>query len=144
MTLVPYRSSMTREPFLSEIDRLFDEAMREVGHGVSRWSPACNISEDEKDFYVEAALPGLEPKDIEVIVEDGVLTVKGQVAHNTTEKGTSWLIREIWTGAFSRSLRLPDYVDHDKATASYKNGALMLTFPKREEVKPRRISIATQ
>ena len=139
MTLVPYR--VAHEPFLRQIDRLFDEAMREVGHRGVEWRPACNIYEDEKGFYVEAALPGLEPKDIEVVVEDGVVTLKGQRPQKSADAETTWLIQEIGPGGFSRSLKLPEYVDHDKATASYKSGVLTLSFPKRKEAKPRRIMI---
>jgi HSP20 family protein len=139
MTLVPY--GMTHDPFLRQIDRLFDEAVREVAQNGPAWRPACNISEDEKGFYIEAAVPGLESKDIEATVEDGVLTLKGQRAQKTDERATSWLVHEIGAGAFSRSLRLPEYVDHEHATASYKNGVLSLTFPKCEEAKPRRIMI---
>ena len=139
MTLIPY--GMTHEPFLRQIDRLFDEAVREVGQTGLACRPACNIYENENGFSVEAAVPGLESKDIVVTVEDGVLTLKGHRVHKTAGAETTWLIQEIGAGGFSHSLKLPKYVDEDKATASYKNGVLTVTFPKREEAKPRRIMI---
>ncbi|MGH7256534.1 MAG: Hsp20/alpha crystallin family protein, partial [Nitrospirales bacterium] len=102
------------------------------------------IYEDEQGLNLEASLPGMDQKDIEVLVEDGVLTIKGQRKEEKTETGRDYLVREMASGEFSRSFTLPNYVDQDRAAASYRNGVLTIQFPKREEAKPRRVMIESK
>lgn len=126
--------------FDREIDRMFDEALRAFGMPGQVWAPACNAWEDSNGFYVEIALPGWEPKDISLEIESQVLTVKGERTAERAPGGT-YHLREIAGGQFARLFRLPTFVDHEKASATHKNGILTVTFPKREEAKPRRIMI---
>ncbi len=126
--------------FESDIDRLLEDALHSVKEWSQEWEPACNTFEDEHGFTIQMALPGMETDQIDLRVENNVLRVKGQRAC-ATSKGTTWYERGIPEGAFSCSFRLPAFVDQDKSTASYKQGLLTITFPKREEAKPRRIAI---
>ncbi len=126
--------------FDREIDRMFDEALRAFGVSGQAWAPACNTWEDGNGFNVEIALPGWESKDISLEIENRVLTVKGERKEAREPEGT-YHLREIAGGQFARLFRLPTFVDHEKASATHKNGILTVTFPKREEAKLRRIVI---
>ncbi len=140
MTLMPYTA------FDSQLDRLFEDAVRAVGKTSSTWSPRCNVYEDENGLYVEASLPGIDPKNVEILVENGELTIKGhrkdeQGENIEAESGRTYFLREMGRGDFFRSFTLPTDVDQTKVAASYKQGVLSLHLPKREEAKPRRIMI---
>lgn len=132
-------SSIRPDVFDRQIDRIFDEALREYGTGQD-WVPACNAWEDANGFYVEAALPGWEPKDVSLEIDNQTLTVKGEQKGEAASP-QNYHLREIFGGRFVRQFELPTFVDHDKASASHKNGLLTITFPKREEAKCRRIAI---
>ena len=133
-------SAIRSNGFDQQIDRMFDEALRALGTSERGWAPNCNVWDDENGFYVQMALPGWEPKDVALEVNHQVLSVKGSA---TAEAGTShnYSVREIADGSFVRLFKLPTVVDHDKASASFKNGLLTISFPRREEAKPRRIEI---
>ncbi len=133
-------STIRTDAFDRQVDRLFNEAIRAFEADVQRWAPASNAWEDENGFYVQLALPGWEPKDITLEVNNQILTVQGQrsVELQNTQK---FHLREIAEGQFTRLFRLPSFVEHDKASATHKHGLLTITFPKREEAKCRRIMI---
>ena len=122
-----------------DVDRLLNETLHTM-NGVG-WAPPCNAYEDEQGFHVEVALPGLDRRDIEIVFEDGILMVKGERKGENSENARRYFAQEIGWGAFSRSLRLPTYVDPDKVSASYKDGILTMAVSKREEAKLRRIEI---
>ena len=126
--------------FDTQIDRLFDEAVRAVSGWESAWEPDCNVYEDANHFYVQVAVPGIEPSQIDVQVEDQLLRIKGE-RKSEPSGDVTWYAHEFPCGPFSCSFRLPSYVDHGKSTASYKHGVLTIMFPKYEEAKPRRIMI---
>jgi HSP20 family protein len=133
-------SSIRTDGFDRQIDRLFDEALRAFGASEDMWAPACNVWEDDNGFYVQMALPGWEPKDIALEVNNQVLTVKGE--RNVEISGSQkYHLREIADGRFTRLFRLPTVIDHDKATATHKSGLLTINFPKRDEAKRRQIMI---
>jgi HSP20 family protein len=143
MTLVPYVSDLMRLPFESQIDRLFEEAVHAVTSRVSTWVPSCNVYEDDKGFYtIQAALPGMDVKDLTILVQDGALTIKGERKSPVSEASqASWLVHEIYEGSFARTFVIPSYVDHAQAKAFYKEGILTVSFPRKEEAKPRQILI---
>jgi Molecular chaperone (small heat shock protein) len=121
-----------------DVDRLLNDTLRNMnGAG---WAPPCNAYEDEHGFHVEVAVPGLSRQDMELVFEDGVLTVKGNV-RAMASRIRRYFAHEIGWGAFSRSFRLPTYIDPEKVSASYKDGILTMALPKREEAKARRIEI---
>jgi HSP20 family protein len=127
----------------SQIDRLLDDAIQSVNEWSHSWDPTCNVFEGEQGFTVQMVLPGLEANQINVAVENGMLQITGERKPDTSEDKT-WYARDIAAGKFSCSFRLPDYVDQGKSAASYKQGLLTVTFPKREQAKPRRIKIESQ
>lgn len=133
-------STIRTDAFDRQVDRLFNEALQAFDAANQTWTPASNAWEDDNGFYVQMALPGWEPKDIALEVNNQILTVKGEryVELKDSEK---YHLREIADGRFTRLFRLPSFVEHDKATATHKHGLLMITFPKREEAKCRRIMI---
>lgn len=134
MTLATYT------PF--DVDKFLSDALRTVG-AEAAWAPACNAYEDEQGFWMQAALPGMERKDITISLEDGLLTLKGERKEEAAESKRTYFLRETESGPFSRSFRLPTNVDANKVSATYKDGVLTIGLPKREEAKPRRIMIET-
>lgn len=132
-------STVRPDTFDHQIDRMFEDALRAFGTEAV-WVPACDVWEDSNGFYVQMALPGWEPKDVTLEVNNQMLSVKGERTEETSGP-RKHLTREIADGRFARIFKLPTTVDHDKASANYKNGLLTISFPKREEAKPRRIVI---
>jgi HSP20 family protein len=132
MTLPPYSS------FDVQLDKFLGDALRAVNGQAAVWAPACNVYEDADRYWVEALVPGMEAKDIEITIEDDVVTIRGE--RKETEQ-RSYLAHEISWGPFARSFRLPQHVESSQVSASYKNGLLRVELPKREEVKPRRITV---
>ncbi len=107
---------------------------------VERWAIPVDVLAKGDDIIVRASMPDVSPGDIEVTIEENVLTIRGQsVAHDDTD--SSFLMRERRVGAFYRSLRLPDTVDTDKANSSYENGMLTVTIPKAESKKARKLQV---
>ena len=127
----------------SQIDRLLQEAVHSVNQWSQSWTPACNAFEDEQGFTVQMALPGVDAKQIDVQVEHNVLQVKGERTHEGSEE-RQWYMHGIGAGAFACTFTLPNYADREQSTASYKHGLLTITFPKRDEAKPRAITIECQ
>jgi len=98
-------------------------------------APAIDFVERDNAFEVTAELPGLEEKNIEVKLSNGVLTIKGQKEEDKVEKKEDFHLRERRFGSFARSLRVPDTVDTEKIEASFKKGVLTVTLPKTPEVQ---------
>lgn len=131
-------------PFDSQIDRLFNEAVRNIGRQVPAWVPNCNAWEENERFTLELALPGWQSHEVNISVENGVLTVEGRRERKSeieSEERRMYHIHEVEDGSFSRSFRLPMNLEWDKANAAFKDGMLNVEFPKRDEAKPRRIMI---
>lgn len=135
---------MRPEPFTQEFDRLFGSLfggnLRETG-GVQRWVPAMDLVEADDHFVLKADLPGLGEDDVNLEVQDNVLTISGERRAEHERKEQGWYRLERSYGSFSRSLTLPDGVDADKVEANFHRGVLEVRIPKPEERKPRRISI---
>ncbi|PTM48841.1 Hsp20/alpha crystallin family protein [Phreatobacter oligotrophus] len=134
-----------RDPFLSlhrEINRLFDDVFRGFGSGLpalgglSTFSdgwPSVEISDGEKEIKVTAEVPGLEEKDIEVLLNDGVLTLKGEKRSETEDKARQF--SERFYGRFERRIPLGYEVQEDKVDARFRNGVLTVTLPKSEKAQ---------
>ena len=103
--------------------------------------PALDLSETAEGYLVEAALPGVKPEDVEVTVENNVLTIKGESHQEVDEKKRNFHRIERRFGSFQRTIGLPTTVKADAIQASLTNGVLRLEIPKAEEVKPRKISV---
>jgi HSP20 family protein len=93
---------------------------------------------------VKAEVPGLDPKDIDISLSDGLLTIKGEKKQEREEKEENYHLVERSYGAFTRSIQLPKEVQSDKISASYKNGVLKVTLPKSEEAKKKEVKIRVQ
>jgi HSP20 family protein len=109
--------------------------------GVRRWIPAMDLVESEDHYVLRADLPGLGEDDVKLEIEDRTLTLSGERKAETTEKGEGFYRLERATGAFSRSLTLPEGVDADAVAATFDKGVLEVRIPKPEEVKPKRVQI---
>ena len=130
----------------SDFDKLFDSffngssiSKRDGSGGV--WAPSVDVHEDQNSFYIEAELPGVKKEDIQLEIENNVLTIKGERRFEKKEEQDSYHFVERSYGSFFRSFSLPKNVDPDNIGAEYRDGMLLLTLPKREEVKPRTVSI---
>lgn len=102
-----------------------------------------DVREDAEHVYIEAELPGLTKEDIEITLEDGVLTIAGEKKLENEEEREGYQLRERRYGKFSRRFELPSVVDEAKVRANLKDGVLLVTLDKREEVRPKRIEVKT-
>jgi len=138
-----YQSSGPTMGLRQVMDRLLEDAfvMPRAGDGQGWGGPVLNVYEEADQLTVEAQLPGLKPDDLDISVEQSVLTISGQITHEEERKERNYLVREHRSGRFSRSLRLPATYDADACTANFEDGVLKLVFPKSEAAKPRRIAI---
>lgn len=113
------------------------EPLRNFGTRMAEWmAPASDASSDDAAYRITMELPGVEEKDIDLSVNDGLVTVKGEKNTEHEEKGETWFFTERQYGAFSRSFRLPPDADAEKIEAKLKDGVLSLTIPKRETAEP--------
>ncbi len=129
------------------MDRVFDRRLRPVARtGFRTPSPTLDldVSESNDGYLIVAAVPGVKPEDVEIKVEDNVLTISGSFATREQAEDERYIRREINSGSFNRSLRLGPTVDVDGVKASFENGLLSLTLPKRSEAKARTIEVSTK
>ena len=105
--------------------------------------PAFDVSETENELIVKAEVPGMDQKDIDINLSDGLLTIKGEKKHEKKDKNENYHCVERHYGKFSRTMRVPFEVEADKVDASYKDGVLKVTLPKSETAKPKKIEIKT-
>jgi HSP20 family protein len=105
------------------------------------WSVPLDVVQEGDNIIVQASLPGVNPEDVQVTIEENVLTIKGQTKMEYERKDGSYLMRERRTGSFHRSLRLPDTVDTAKAEPYYEHGVLTVTIPKAEAKKAKQLTI---
>lgn len=135
----PFREMMTLR---NEIDRLFEETMEWPTLERRTFGDlALDLSEQDDAYIVEAAVPGINPDDLDIHITDNVLTIQGEFKQERDEEKKTWHLRERRYGSFTRSVRLPMRVNADEVTADYKDGVLILTVPKAEEAKPKRITV---
>jgi HSP20 family protein len=126
-----------------EMDRLFDRfwdgdlEFTEVGE----WRPVMDVSETKETLNVKVEVPGIEPKNVHVLLENGMLTIKGEKKQEVEEKDERFYRMERCSGTFMRALRLPVPVDATKVKAVFTNGVLTITLPKVAEAKGTTIPI---
>lgn len=133
------------------IDRLFEDSLggfritwgSDALKGAS-WSPAVDIVETENDIVLKADLPGIDPKDVDVQVQNGTLTLKGERKFESDVKEDNFRRIERVYGSFLRSFALPQTVDADNVAAEYRDGVLEVRLPKRPEAKPKPIKVAVK
>ena len=136
---------------LSDMRRM-QEAMDRMWRGaypateesdMERWSVPLDVSEEGDNFMVEASLPGIKPEDIDITIEDNLLTIKGATKAESDCSGGEYLVRERRFGAFHRSLRLPNTVDTDRAEPRYEHGVLTIMLPKAESKKAKQLKVTS-
>ncbi|MFZ5451518.1 MAG: Hsp20/alpha crystallin family protein [Thermodesulfobacteriota bacterium] len=128
-----------------EMDRLWDDffgpGRRALRPMEAEWAPAVDVSESADKVEIKAEVPGMEANDIEISLSGDVLTIKGEKKSEREEKKENYHLVERSYGSFSRSLKLPAAVEADKIEASYKQGVLSISCPKKAEAKPKAIEI---
>ena len=139
---------MRYEPWslLNQLHREMDSMFRPGGEdesalATSDWNPAVDIKEDDDAYMIYADIPGVDPKDIEVHMEHGVLTIKGERKSESEEEREGFRRVERVRGTFYRRFSLPDTADAEKISARSEHGVLQVRIPKQEKVQPRRISV---
>ena len=149
MNVVRYEPWGLLRRFNDDVNQLFSESRNlPVTEGdrssivTSNWSPAVDIKEEDERFVLKADIPGVDPKDIDVSMEDGVLTIKGERKHESEEEAEGYKRVERSYGSFYRRFSLPDTADAERVTAKGKDGVLEVFIPKQEKVQPRRITVS--
>ena len=124
-----------------EIDRLFEDTFARDGN---TWTPAVDITENDNEIRVDLELPGLNPEDVEITAENGVLTVRGEKRLERKEGDeTRFQVVERTYGSFMRTFQLPQGIDEDQIKAEFNNGVVALHIPKAALPQPKRIEIST-
>ena len=146
MALTTYDPFALVDQLQKEMNRLFDARMGE-GRGnetsaavTSDWVPLVDVQEEPDRYVIYSDVPGVDPKDVEITMENGVLTLRGNREQQNGQNG-GYKRRERPAGAFYRRFVLPDTADAEAITAAGKNGVLQITIPKRPKAQARRIQI---
>ncbi len=149
MNVVRYEPWGLLRRFHDDVNQLFGESrFGSVAEGdrsnivTSTWTPAVDIKEQDEGFVLKADIPGVDPNDIEVTMDNGVLTVKGERKHEVQEDASGYKRVERSYGTFYRRFSLPDSADAERVTATGKDGVLEVFIPKHEKVQPRRITVS--
>ncbi len=133
--------------------RRFDDMFNRVWRGTiglqetpEAWSIPLDVTKTGDDVVVKASLPGVKKDDVEVTIEDNVLTIRAQIAEVSDEASevqekVGYLLKERREGSFYRAVRLPETVDAENATSAYGDGVLTITLPKQEEKKARKLAV---
>ncbi len=124
-----------------EMDSVFNRAMRGEESAVTDWMPAVDIKEDKDGYVLYADVPGVDPNEIDVNMENGVLTIRGERKLESEEERDLFKRVERVRGTFYRRFSLPDTADAERIAAKYVNGVLEVHIPKHEKVQPRRIVV---
>jgi HSP20 family protein len=140
-TLSNFRGASTLQ---DQINRLFNDAFERTGQesNLTAWAPAVDIYENEHELVVKADLPDIDPKDLDIRVENNILSIRGERKFAKQVSEDNYLRVERAYGSFSRSFSLANTVNPDGIKADYQNGVLTLVVPKREEAKPKQIKVS--
>ncbi len=134
----PYRELKQMEDTMDRLWRFGN--LQTFSDGSEDWNILIDVMQKEDDIIVSASVPGIEPEEIDVAIEDNVLTIRAE-RKSESEQDVAYLIKERPEGSFFRALRLPDTVDAEKISSSYCNGVLTIKMPKAEEKKKKQIQV---
>src|SRR3981189_875838 len=136
----PFRGASSLQ---DQINRLFNDVFERPADesNLTSWAPAVDIYESEHELVVKADLPDIDPKDLDIRVENNILTIRGERKFEKKVNEDNYLRVERAYGSFSRSFSLANTVNAEAIKADYQNGVLTLTIPKREEAKPKQIKV---
>ncbi len=144
MNVIHYQPWNTLDQMRREMDKVFASyADRDDGNSVvaADWLPAVDVREDAECFVITADVPGVEPKDIDINMEKGVLTLSGEKQVESEEELKNYKRVERARGSFYRRFTLPESADAERISAKFTNGVLEIVIPKQERVQPRKIAI---
>lgn len=147
MTLMRYKPWSTFNQFQNELNKLFDRRLGSDDNSMvetSHWMPLVDIKEEANRFVLYADIPGVDPKNIEITMENGVLSIKGERTDEVKEEQEGYSRIERTKGVFYRRFALPDTADPDNITAHGKHGVLEISLPKREKAKTRKIEVVSK
>ncbi len=144
--LIPWRDSHLVEEARREFDDVFRRVfgpLTENGNGNRKmtWSPHIDMSESDKSIIVKADVPGVDPKDIDVTVQNGVLTLTGEKKEEREEKQKNYQRTERFFGQFYRAIALPTGVDENNVAATTSKGVITITIPKKPDAQPKKVTI---
>jgi HSP20 family protein len=122
-------------------NRMWRGGLSQVAETPEAWSIPLDVTRSGDDVVVKASIPGVDKKDIDVTIEESVLSIRAQVEEEKEEKDNGYLLRERRSGSFYRAVQLPDSVDAEKAESNYKDGVLTVRLPKQEEKKARKLTV---
>ncbi len=145
MSMMRYEPWSLMNQLQNEMSRLVDQRQtrtQEDNVVTSDWVPAVDIKEENERFLIAADIPGVEPKDIDVHMENGLLTLRGVRNFESSEEKDGYKRVERARGSFYRRFSLPDTADADRISAKCTNGVLEIVIPKHEKVQPRKIAVA--
>ena len=136
----PFRGAATLQ---EQVNRLFGNVLEHSSEesNLTSWAPAVDIYETEHELVVKADLPEVDPKELDIRVENNLLTIRGERKFEKKVNEENYLRVERAYGSFSRSFSLANTVNSEAIKAEYQNGVLTLTIPKREEAKPKQIKV---
>jgi len=141
--LTPWEPFRDMRRMHDALDRMFDRAL--IGssdyENFSFGSMPVDLYETDDNVIVKAAAPGIKPEELEITITGDRLNIRGEISEEHEDKNAKYYLRERRFGSFNRSISLPSTVDGDKAKAEFENGILILTVPKKEEAKPKAITI---
>ncbi|HEY8561756.1 MAG TPA: Hsp20/alpha crystallin family protein [Pyrinomonadaceae bacterium] len=146
MNIIKYDPFREMRSLQDEVNRLFASSFSRGSSSESdlmrgAWTPSVDIFENQNEIVLEAELPGMKPEDVNISIENNVLTIHGERKFEKKDEGDNFHRVERSYGGFTRSFTLPPTVSSENANAEFENGVLRLTLAKREEAKPRRIEI---
>ena len=146
MTILRYTPWSHNGRFQNEVKQVFERFFAENEGDASnvvtsQWTPRVDIKEEDKRFVILADIPGVDPKDIEINMDKGILSIKGERASEASKENAGFSRVERTHGVFYRRFALPDSADAEGITASGKHGVLEIAIPKKPETTPRRIEI---
>ncbi len=145
--IIPWRSRGEMDRLRGEVDRMFEDFFTRFPFPRARageeWLPPVDIAETDKEVVVQAELPGMNAKDIDISINGRVLHIRGERKQERVEKDKNYHRIERKYGSFARSFELPADVDTDKVEASYKDGVLKLHLPKAKEQSVKKIEVRT-
>jgi HSP20 family protein len=136
----PFRATTGLE---SQVNRIFSELFdRSQESNLTSWAPAVDIFENEHELVVKADLPDVRPEELDIRVENNILTIRGERKFEKKVDEKNYLRVERSYGSFARSFSLANTVNSEAIKADYKDGVLTLLIPKREEAKPKQIKVS--
>lgn len=144
MAIMRYEPWSLLNQLQKELDSSYEDTGSEGSVSTAEWAPAVDIKEEPHQFVLLADIPGVKPEDIDVHMEAGVLTVKGEKESESKTEKEGFKRVERSFGSFYRRFNLPDSADGDAIKAKCKHGVLEIIIPKREAVKPKKINVISE